>query len=83
MLYHREQFVELVHSYLETLLNTIDLVEEDAVYQEVVLNLRVVDNSVSIIKLNPPYDMMVDLSKNFSWSRGTAAARTTLRLDYD
>lgn len=64
----REQFVELVHSYLETLLNTTDLIEEDAVYQEVVLNLRVADNAVSVIKLNPPYDMMVDLDKNFSWS---------------
>ncbi|MBH2007446.1 recombinase family protein [Candidatus Saccharibacteria bacterium] len=64
----REQFVELVHSYLETLLNTTDLIEEDAVYQEVVLNLRVGDNAVSVIKLNPPYDMMVDLDKNFSWS---------------
>ncbi len=64
----REQFVELVHSYLETLLNTTDLIEEDAIYQEVVLNLRVADNAVSVIKLNPPYDMMVDLDKNFSWS---------------
>ena len=64
----REQFVELVHSYLETLLNTTDLIEEDAVYQEVVLNLRVGDNAVSVIKLNPPYAMMVDLDKNFSWS---------------
>lgn len=64
----REKFVELVHSYLETLLNTTDLIEEDAVYQEVVLNLRVGDNAVSVIKLNPPYDMMVDLDKNFSWS---------------
>ena len=63
-----DQFVELVHSYLETALKATDLVEEDAVYQEVVLNLRVGDNAVSVIKLNPPYDMMVDLSKNFSWS---------------
>lgn len=59
----REQFVELVNSYLETLLNTTDLIEEDAVYQEVVLNLRVADNSVSVIKLNPPYGLMVDLEK--------------------
>lgn len=64
----REEFVELIHSYLETILNTHDLVEEDAVYRELVLNLRANDNSVSVIKLNPPYDMMVDLSKNTSWS---------------
>lgn len=64
----REQFVELVNSYLETVLNTTDLIEEDAVYKEVVLNLRVGDNAVSDIKLNPPYDMMVDLDNNSSWS---------------
>lgn len=64
----REEFVELVHSYLETILNTHDLVEEDAVYRELVLNLRAGDDAISVIKLNPPYDMMVDLSKNTSWS---------------
>ena len=64
----REEFTELVHLYFETILNTHDLVEEDAVYRELVLNLRANDNSVSVIKLNPPYDMMVDLSKNTNWS---------------
>ena len=64
----REEFVKLVHSYLETVLNTRDLIEEDAVYQEVVSNLRVKDDVVSVIKLNPPYDMMVDFSENSSWS---------------
>ena len=64
----REQFVELIHSYLETVLNTTDLIEEDEVYKEVVSNLRVGDNAVSVIKLNPPYDMMVDLDNNSSWS---------------
>lgn len=42
----REQFVELVHSYLEILLNTTDLIEEDTIYQELVFNLRVGDNAV-------------------------------------
>lgn len=64
----REEFVELVHSYLKTILETSDLIEEDAVYRELVLNLRVRDNVVYVIKLNPPYDMMVDLSKNTMWS---------------
>jgi len=64
----REEFVELVHSYLKTILETSDLIEEDAVYRELVLNLRAGDNSVSVIKLNPPYDMMVDFSENASWS---------------
>ena len=58
-----------MHSYLETVLKTTDLVEEDAVYQEVVSNLRVANNSVSVIKLNPPYNLMVDLSK-ISLGRG-------------
>ena len=60
-----EEFVELVHSYLKTILETSDLIEEDAVYREVVSNLRARDNSISVIKLNPPYDMMVDLNKKF------------------
>ncbi len=64
----REEFVELVRSYLKTILETSDLIEEDAVYREVVLNLRAGDNSVSVIKLNPPYDMMVDFSENTMWS---------------
>ncbi len=64
----REEFVELIHSYLKTILETSDLIEEDAVYRGLVLNLRAGDNSVSVIKLNPPYDMMVDLSKNALWS---------------
>lgn len=64
----REEFVELVHSYLKTILETRDLIEEDVVYRKVVLNLRANDNSVSVIKLNPPYDMMVDLSENAMWS---------------
>ena len=64
----REEFVELVHSYLKTILETSDLIEEDAVYREVVSKLRARDNSISVIKLNPPYDMMVDFSENTVWS---------------
>ena len=59
----RKQFVELVQSYLLILRKTRDLVEEDEVYKEMVLNLRVGDNTTTVIKLNPPYDLMVDLSK--------------------
>ena len=59
----KEQFVELIRSYLKTLTQTNDLVEEDFVYREVVLNLRAGDDVVSVIKLNPPYDLMVDLEK--------------------
>ena len=58
-----QQFVELIRSHLETLLKTKDLVEEDLVYREVVLNLRAGNDVVSVIKLNPPYNLMVDLEK--------------------
>ena len=61
----REEFVELINSYLETILKTTDVVEEDLVYREIVLNLRANDDFISVIKLNPPYDMMVDLNKKF------------------
>ena len=41
----------------------ISIQGEDEVYKEMVLNLRVRDDSAPVIKLNPPYDLMVDLSK--------------------
>ena len=59
----REEFVELVHSYLETYLKMHDLMEEDLFYNNLVLNLRAGDDTVPVIKLNPPYDIMVDLEK--------------------
>jgi DNA invertase Pin-like site-specific DNA recombinase len=65
----REQFYELTCSYLKTINETRDLLELDAVLNEVVLNLRAGDDSVSVIKLNPPYNMLVDLSK-ISTGRG-------------
>jgi len=65
----REEFYELTRSYLEVLGKTRDLLERDAVLSEVVSNLRAGDDSVSVIKLNPPYDMLVDLSK-ISTGRG-------------
>ena len=58
-----QQFVELIRSSLGTLLKTKDLVKEDLVYREVVLNLRADNDVVSVIKLNPPYNLMVDLEK--------------------
>ena len=59
----REEFVELVHSYLETYLKMHDLMEEDIFYNNLLLNLRAGDNVIPVIKLNPPYDIMVDLEK--------------------
>ncbi len=59
----REKFYELTRSCLKTINSTRDLLELDAVLNEVVLNLRAGDDVVSVIKLNKPYDMLVDLSK--------------------
>lgn len=67
----KKQFFELTQSHLLELLNTDDLVKIDAIANEVVANLRAGDDSISVIKLNPPYNLMVDLSKNsenLSWS---------------
>jgi DNA invertase Pin-like site-specific DNA recombinase len=58
-----KQFYELVRSYLLQLLQTTDLMEQDAICNELVSNLRAGDDSVSVIKLNPPYNMLVDLAK--------------------
>ena len=67
----REKFVELVNSYLETYLKMHDLVEEDLFYNNLVLNLRAGDNFIPVIKLNPPYDIMVDLEKfALGWDGG-------------
>ena len=46
-----QEFIELVNSYLKTILSTSDIVEEDMVYNKLVLNLRAGDNTVSVIKL--------------------------------
>lgn len=58
-----EEFYELINSYLLRLLNSTDLMEQDLICNELVLNLRVRNDSVSVIKLNPPYDLLVDLSE--------------------
>ncbi len=67
----KEEFFELTRSHLLELQNTDDIVRIDAIANEVVANLRAGDNVVSVIKLNPPYNLMVDLDKNtenLSWS---------------
>lgn len=58
-----QEFYELVDSYLLKLLNATDIVEQDAICNELVSNLRASDDSVSVITLNPPYNLMVDLDK--------------------
>lgn len=56
-----EEFYELVNSYLVTLLKTTDLMEQDVVCNELVTNLRTGNDCVSVIKLNPPYNLLADL----------------------
>ncbi len=58
-----EEFYELIDSYLLALLNAKDLVEQDAICNELVLNLRAGDNSISVVTLNKPYDLLVDLER--------------------
>lgn len=53
--------------------------EQDAVCDELVLNLRVANDAVSVIKLNPPYDMLVDLTK-ISTGRGERTRTSGLRV---
>lgn len=58
-----QEFYELINSYLLRLLKTTDLMEQDAICNELVSNLRAGDNCVSVIKLKPPYDLMTVLDE--------------------
>lgn len=58
-----QEFYELVDSYLLKLLNATNIVEQDAICNELVSNLRAGDDSISVITLNPPYNLMVDYEK--------------------
>jgi DNA invertase Pin-like site-specific DNA recombinase len=74
-----QEFYELVNSYLSVLLNTTDLMEQDAVCNELVSNLRAGNDAVSVIKLNPPYNMLVDLAE-ISFGRGERTRTSDLRV---
>ena len=58
-----EEFYELTKLYLLKLLNTDDLVQQDAICNELVSNLRAGNDSIPVIKLNPPYNLLVDLDE--------------------
>ena len=58
-----DEFYELIDLYLLSMLNFNDLVELDAICNELVSNLRAGNDSVSVIKLNPPYNLLVDLGE--------------------
>ncbi len=74
-----KQFYELIKSYLLILLNTKDLMEEDTVYNEVVSNLIAGDDAVSVVNLNKPYNLLLDLSK-VSTGRGERTRTSDLRV---
>src|SRR5690606_30174396 len=57
------EFYELTRSKVLDLLNTDDIIAIDAICREFVTNLRAGNDSVSVIKLNPPYDLMVDVAE--------------------
>ncbi len=59
----KKEFYELTKSKLLDLLNKDDILVLDAICSEFVTNLRAGNDSTPVIKLNPPYDLMVDLSK--------------------
>ncbi len=45
------------------MLKTNDIMTFDTICNEFVANLRAGDDSTPVIKLNPPYNLMVDLEK--------------------
>lgn len=58
-----QEFYELTKSKLLDLLHDDDILVLDAICSEFVTNLRAGNDNTPIIKLNPPYDLMVDLDK--------------------
>ena len=58
-----KEFYELVNLHLLDLLQQDDIMTLDAICNELVTNLRAGNDSVSVIKLNPPYNLLVDLDK--------------------
>ncbi len=74
-----DQFYELIDLYLKTLLNTHDLFELDTICNEIVANLWANDDFISDITLNPPYNLLVDLSK-IPTGRGERTRTSGLRV---
>ena len=64
-----KEFYELINIHLLDLLEMSDITKLDAICKELVLNLRAGNDSVPVIKLNPPYNLLVDLSE-ISTGRG-------------
>lgn len=56
-----QEFYELTRSKVLDMLKTSDIMTLDTICSEFVTNLRAGNDSTSVIKLKPPYDMMVEL----------------------
>ncbi len=74
-----EEFYELVNLHLVDLLQQDDIMKLDAICNELVTNLRAGNDSVSVIKLNPPYNLLVDLAE-ISSGRGERTRTFDLRV---
>ncbi len=64
-----EEFYELTTLHLLDILQTDDIMKLEAICDELVTNLRAGNDSISVIKLNPPYNLLVDLAE-ISLGRG-------------
>ena len=57
------EFYELIKLHLLDLLQSDDITILDTICNELVSNLRAGDDFISVIKLNPPYNLLVDLGE--------------------
>jgi DNA invertase Pin-like site-specific DNA recombinase len=74
-----DEFYELINLHLLDMLQTDDIVKLDAICNELITNLHAGNDSVSVIKLNPPYNMLVDLAE-ISTGRGERTRTSDLRV---
>ena len=58
-----KEFYELINLHLLDLLQMNDITKLDAICNELVTNLRAGNDSIPVIKLNPPYGLLVDLAE--------------------
>lgn len=57
------EFYELINLHLLDLLETNDIIKLDTICSELVTNLEAANDSTPVIKLNPPYNLLVDLAE--------------------
>ena len=74
-----EEFYELTTLHLLDMLQTDDIMKLEAICNELVTNLRAGNDSISVIKLNPPYNLLVDLAE-ISTGRGERTRTSDLAV---